>query len=226
MNKTILLIETSTECCSVAITQDCQILASQFTTAPKQHAGMLIPFINEIMEKSGCPISSIDAVAVSSGPGSYTGLRVGVSAAKGICFGASIPLISVPTTDILAYQGKGKADFIIPMIDARRMEVYSALYDGMTLRRESEIEADILDENSHNDTLKRGKVLFIGDNVKKFQEICKDKNALFETAFPLAEAMAEEATRRFDEKQFEDVAYFEPFYLKEFVPGISKKKLF
>lgn len=226
MNKTILLIETSTECCSVAIVQNHHILAKHVTETPKQHAGMLVPFIKDVLEESNCKISDCDAVAVSSGPGSYTGLRVGVSAAKGICFGASIPLISVLTTDILAYQGKGKADYIIPMIDARRMEVYSAVYNGDTLTRESDIEADILNENSHGDILSKGKVLFIGDNVNKFRDVCKSPNALFETAFPLAEAMAEEATKRFEEGQFEDVAYFEPFYLKEFVPGISKKKLF
>ena len=224
MNNTVLLIETSTECCSAALAQNGEIIAKKATTEPRQHAGKLVPFIKEVLDQANCSIDMCDAVAVSSGPGSYTGLRVGVSAAKGICFGTGIPLISIPTTDVLAWQGNGKADFIVPMIDARRMEVYSAVYSGNTLERITDIQADILDESSHSDILAKGTVLFIGDDVNKFKAVCTNPNAKFETAFPLAEAMAYEATRRLKNRQFEDVAYFEPFYLKEFVPGIAKKK--
>lgn len=226
MKDTILLIETSTECCSAAIARNGMVIGNVVTEDAKQHAAMLAPFIKKVMEESNVTVADLDAVAVSSGPGSYTGLRVGVSTAKGLCFGAGIPLISVPTTDILAFQGKDKADFVVPMIDARRMEVYSATYDGHNLDRINDIQAEILDENSYSDFLDKGTILFIGDDVEKFHKISNNRNALFETAFPQAAAMVFEATKRFKAQQFEDVAYFEPFYLKEFVPGISKKKMF
>ena len=222
---TILLVETSTDCCSAAICKDNTVIAGMKETAPKVHASRLVPMINDILEATSLTMKQIDAVAVSGGPGSYTGLRVGVSTAKGLCFGAGKPLISVDTLDILAAQGahgKEHPDFIVPFIDARRMEVYCAVYSGDG-SRVSDVEAVILDENSFQSLLERGKVLFIGTGVDKFAAIRPHPNAVFEESFPTAPYMAELAVRAYVQKKFEDVAYFEPFYLKEFKPGISRK---
>ena len=225
MNTPILLmLETSTECCSAAIARGTEKIVEVRTETSKQHASQLAPFIQELLKKEGLKVSDCDAVAVSEGPGSYTGLRVGVSTAKGLCFGSGKPLISVGTLRILAMQGRGKADIIVPMIDARRMEVYSAVFDsqGNEIRA---TEATILDENSFADLLKEHTVLFIGDGAAKFSTVCKSPNASFEQCFPLASAMAEPAIEAYNKKEFKDVAYFEPFYLKEFVAGISRKSV-
>ena len=146
----ILLIETATEACSVALSRGTEIIAEKVITEPKRHAALLAPFIKEVTAKTGLSISDCSAVAVSEGPGSYTGLRVGVSTAKGLCFGAGIPLLSVGTLQILAMQGIGKAETIIPMIDARRMEVYSAVFNGEG-KPQSEATPVILDENSFSE---------------------------------------------------------------------------
>ncbi len=182
------------------------------------------PFALEVLEERGLAARDCDAVAVSSGPGSYTGLRVGVSTAKGLCFGAGIPLIGIETLEILARRGRGKADFIVPMIDARRMEVYCAVFDS-ALNRKSETKPEILDENSFSDLLAKGSVLFIGNGVEKFAGICHHPNASFDFRCPEACDMADAAAEAFNAGKFEDTAYFEPFYLKEFVAGISKKSV-
>lgn len=218
------MIETSTQWCSVALLKDGVIVANRVEKMAKQHASITAPFVKEVLEEAGIAAGQCDAVAVSEGPGSYTGLRVGVSTAKGFCFGSGKPLLAVCTLDILAQQGLGKADFIVPMIDARRMEVYCAVYDGNGARQ-SEIEAKVLDETSFNDLLAKGKVLFIGDGAEKFSKVCNNPNALFEQCCPLAEYMAAPSLAAYDERQFQDVAYFEPFYLKEFLPGISTKSV-
>lgn len=227
MSRKILLIETSTECCSAAICDGAEVLASRVDSSPKVHAAKLAPYIAEILKETGCEPADIDAVAVSEGPGSYTGLRVGVSTAKGICFGAQKPLIGVDTLQILAFQGI-TADCtphrIVPFIDARRMEVYTATFDAEG-RKISDTEALVLDENSFNDILDQGPVLFIGTGTEKFKAVCNHPNAHFTECFPLASAMAVPATEALKKKEFKDVAYFEPFYLKEFVAGISKKSL-
>ncbi|MDD2594642.1 MAG: tRNA (adenosine(37)-N6)-threonylcarbamoyltransferase complex dimerization subunit type 1 TsaB [Bacteroidales bacterium] len=225
MNKsTLLLIETSTESCSVAVARGEEVLFQKFTSIPKQHAAHLAPFIVEVLKTTGLSIDDCDAIAVSEGPGSYTGLRVGVSTAKGLCFGAGKPLIAVGTLQILAMQGKGKADTIVSMIDAGRMEVYSALFDKNATQT-SDTEATILDENSFADILSTGKVLFIGNGVDKFKAIINHPNAMFESCTPQAAGMVIPALHSMKQKEFKDVAYFEPFYLKEFVAGISKKSL-
>jgi universal bacterial protein YeaZ len=187
-NNMILMIETSTGCCSVALSRGNEIIAERVTTTPRQHASILAPFVQEVLSEAGVTMSECNAVSVSEGPGSYTGLRVGVSTAKGLCFGAGKPLVSVNTLQVLAIQGAGKADIIIPMIDARRMEVYTAVFDSNGSQL-SDVEAKILDENSFSDLLETHKVLFIGDCVEKFQSVCKSPNASFEKCWPLASAM-------------------------------------
>lgn len=221
---TILMIETSTEWCSVAICKGREIITHRHTTTGRQHASILAPFIKEAIEELGIKVSDCDAIAVSEGPGSYTGLRVGVSTAKGLCFGSGKPLISVNTLQILAMQGLGKADYIVPMIDARRMEVYCSIFDS----EGGEIkgtEAKVLDADSFADLLADHTVLFIGDGAEKFSKVCTSPNARFECCSPLADYMSVPALDAYKKEEFKDIAYFEPFYLKEFVAGISKKSV-
>jgi len=226
MSEKILMIETSTECCSVALADGAQILASRINGTPRQHAAMLAPYVQEVLAECSLAASGLDAVAVSEGPGSYTGLRVGVSTAKGLCFGAGKPLLGIDTLQILAMQAlaEGRFDRIVAMIDARRMEVYAASFDA-SARKVSETQAVILDENSYRQELEAGTVLFIGTGVEKFQRICPHPNATFRECPPLATAMVQPALAALQKKEFKDVAYFEPFYLKEFVAGISRKSV-
>ena len=224
-NPRILMIETSTESCSTALFEGTALLAERHTDTPKCQSSLLAPFVEEVLKEAGLKAAECDAVAVSEGPGSYTGLRVGVSTAKGVCFGAGIPLLAVGTLRILAEMGRGKADFIVPMIDARRMEVYSALFDGRTLVQQTETEAVILEAGSYADLLARGTVLFIGNGVEKFAPLVPSPNASFQPCCPMATAMAAPALEAWQKKEFKDVAYFEPFYLKEFVAGISKRSV-
>lgn len=227
MSIRILSIETSTECCSVSLSEDGAVLARRSSNAPKVHASMLMPFVKEVLDEAGIAARSLDAVAVSGGPGSYTGLRVGVSSAKGLCFGLNVPLIAVDTLKILAVQGmeSGCAPYrIVPFIDARRMEVYTATFDSKG-EKLTETEAVILDENSFADILSEGPVLFIGTGVEKFKAICKSPNAMFITCYPRAGSMAAPTLEAYKKKEFKDSAYFEPFYLKEFMIGVSKKSL-
>ena len=221
----ILLLETSTDSCSVALCEGTALLAERHSDTPKCQSSMLAPFVEEVLREVGWKASDCDAVAVSEGPGSYTGLRVGVSTAKGICFGAGIPLIAVGTLRILAEMGRGKADWIVPMIDARRMEVYSGIFDGKTLEQQGETTAVVLDKNSYANLLARGSVLFIGNGVEKFAPLVSSANASFQACSPMATAMIAPALAAWQKKEFKDVAYFEPFYLKEFVAGISTRSV-
>lgn len=224
MSEIILMIETSTECCSVALADGAQILASRINETPRQQSSMLAPYIQDVLAACGMTAGRLDAVAVSEGPGSYTGLRVGVSTAKGICFGAGKPLLGIDTLQILAMQAESRFDRIIAMIDARRMEVYAAPFDAGG-HKLGETRAVILDENSYREELEAGTVLFIGTGVEKFQRICPHPNAIFRECPPLATAMVRPALSALQKKEFKDVAYFEPFYLKEFVAGISRKSV-
>lgn len=228
MNERILMIETSTECCSVALSEGGRILASRIDETPRMQSSMLAPYIVEVLEEAGLRAADLDAVAVSEGPGSYTGLRVGVSTAKGICFGAGLPLIGVDTLQLLACQALPvipglirDLHRIISFLDARRMEVYAATFDAEG-RKCSDTAAVILDETSYQEELAAGPVLFIGTGVEKFQAICQHPNARFQPCFPLATAMLKPALAALQKKEFKDVAYFEPFYLKDFAPGVSK----
>ena len=222
----LILIETSTALCSVALAEDGAITAYRESSAPKAHASLTAVFIQEVLDERGIKLDDCDAVCVSMGPGSYTGLRVGVSTAKGLCFGAGKPLIAVGTLDTLVAQaGKDEnPEFIVPMIDARRMEVYTAVFKDNV--QTTDTAPMIIDENSFSDLLEQGTVLFIGDGAGKCSDVIRHPNARFCQCNPKASAMLKPAIKAYKEKRFEDVAYFEPFYLKEFVATVSKKKLF
>ena len=226
----IILIETSTALCSTALAEDGAIVSYKESSAPKAHASLTAVFIQDMLSERGLTIADCDAVCVSMGPGSYTGLRVGVSTAKGLCFGSRKPLLAVGTLDTLAAQAYAEAEadgnyrFIIPMVDARRMEVYTAVFEnGVQI---TETAPAIIDENSFSDLLKQGPCLFIGDGAGKCADAIKHPNARFLQCWPKASSMLAPAMKAYKEKRFEDVAYFEPFYLKEFVATVSKKKLF
>lgn len=231
----IILIETSTSLCSVALAEDGKVVAYKESAEPRSQASLTAPFVKEVLDSKGLKASDCDAVCVSSGPGSYTGLRVGVSSAKGLCFGARLPLLAVDTMEILVNQAVEEGLLpegcrtIIPMIDARRMEVYTSVWtseDGVNFSRKTEIEPLIVAENSFKDELSAGPVLFIGDGALKCQSVLGDSNASYFGCCPKASAMAAPAERAYNEKRFENTAYFEPFYLKQFVATVSKKNLF
>ena len=227
----IVLIETSTALCSTALAENGAIISYRESSAPKAHASLTAVFIKEMLEERGLSPQDCDAFCVSMGPGSYTGLRVGVSTAKGLCFGSGKPLMAVGTLDTLVAQAReipgldGDLKYVIPMIDARRMEVYTAVFtpEGKQL---TETAPAIIDENSFAEQLEQGQCLFIGDGAGKCADVIRHPNAHFIQCNPKASAMLIPATSAYKEKRFEDVAYFEPFYLKEFVATVSKKKLF
>ena len=258
----IILIETSTALCSVALAQDGAITSYRESSAPKAHASLTAVFVQEVLQEQGLSLSDCDAVCVSMGPGSYTGLRVGVSTAKGLCFGSGKPLLAVGTLDTLVAQAVSSGQtaddncqvmtpkFIIPMIDARRMEVYSAIFaasdipspsadiTGPSTVIPSEVEGSpsytqitetapaIIDSESFAEYLEQGPCLFIGDGAGKCADVIRHPNAYFCQCHPKASAMLRPAMTALDNGNFQDVAYFEPFYLKEFVATVSKKKLF
>src|SRR5690554_3044418 len=216
----ILCIETATTNCSVALSIDGEVKAIREENNLKySHAEKLHVFIDEVINEANIEKSNLDAIAVSKGPGSYTGLRIGVSAAKGLCFALDIPLISTLTLEVLAQQVKCEDALIIPLIDARRMEVYSAVFDkDKTQLRKT--KAEVLTEDSFSKYLEQNKSFFLGDGAAKFKPICNHENANFLIdKFPSALDMAPLAEAKFNTNDFEDVAYFEPFYLKEFMSG-------
>ena len=220
----ILLIETSTSVLSVALAQDGTVVSERVCTEPRMQASLTAPLVKEVLDEAGLSAKDCDAVCVSSGPGSYTGLRVGVSTAKGLAFGANIPLLSMCTLDILVDSIEDRPSFIVPMIDARRMEVYTAVYsaDG---KRLTEVEAKVIGPDSFAEYLEQGEVLFVGDGALKCKDVIGHPNARFQEAFPLARHMAKSAQKAFDEGKIENLAYFEPFYLKDFIATVSKKNL-
>lgn len=216
----ILCLETATTNCSVGLAKDGQLLSIKEDNSKNySHAEKLHVFINDILAEAGVQAEDLDAIAVSKGPGSYTGLRIGVSAAKGLCFSLDIPLISVPTLNLLALKLKGESGLIISMLDARRMEVYSSVYDA-SINQIRDTKAEVLDEDSFSEYLEKSKVHFIGNGVAKFEEICNHPNAVFhKQKFPSAKEMAEIAELKHQKSDTEDVAYFEPYYLKDFIAG-------
>ena len=227
----IILLETSTALCSVALAEDGTITAYRESSAPKAHASLTAVFVQEVLAERGLTLNDCDAVCVSMGPGSYTGLRVGVSTAKGLCFGSGKPLLAVGTLDTLVAQaasaeeaGANEYRYIIPMIDARRMEVYAAVFENG--KQITETAPAIIDENSFAEYMEQGPVLFIGDGAGKCAEVIKHPDAHFCQCHPKASSMLSPAIEAFRKGDFKDVAYFEPFYLKEFVATVSKKKLF
>ena len=226
----IILIETSTSLCSVAIEQDGDVIATRESCEPKAHAALTAPFVKEVLDERGLKVSDCDAVCVSAGPGSYTGLRVGASTAKGLCFASGLPLLAVGTLDILVRQAMEEGlpegiRHIIPMVDARRMEVYTAIYsaDG---RRLTDVEPMVVTEDSFREALSEGPATFIGDGALKCREIINSPDSTFVGTCPKASAMAALAEEAFRSGAFKDCAYFEPFYLKQFIATASKKKLF
>lgn len=227
----IILIETSTALCSTALVDNGCIVCSRESSEPRAHASKTALFVKDMLDEKGLKVSDCNAVCVSMGPGSYTGLRVGVSTAKGLCFAANLPLIAVDTLETLVWQAFDEnlvptgCRHIIPMIDARRMEVYTAVYTSDKIRT-GEIEPKIIDKDSFADELDAGPVLFIGDGAGKCAETLGRPNASFAQECPKASSMLHPALKAFEEKRFENTAYFEPFYLKQFVATVSKKSLF
>ncbi len=222
----ILCLETSTKNCSVALTEN-GLTVDVLEEASEQysHAEKLHPFIQEILQRNKWSFYDLSAVAVSEGPGSYTGLRIGVSAAKGLAYTLRIPLIAVSTLETLARSVQAGEGYIIPLLDARRMEVYTAVFDkdyNMIKR----VWAEILHEKSFEEFLKKGPVVFTGDAVEKTQTIISHPKAVFtEKRYPSAKEMSSKAFEKFQHKDFVDVAYFEPFYLKDFIVTRKKKPL-
>lgn len=219
----ILLIETATETCSVALSDCERVITSIESDISNSHSSNIAVFIDEIIKKSNIQPNVIKAVAVSKGPGSYTGLRIGVSSAKGICYGLGIPMISIDTLQSMVQgmllKSKPKKNVLFcPMIDARRMEVYSALYN-CKLEKIRNIQADIIDDSTYKDYLRDNKIIFFGNGAEKCKVILeKHKNATFIDSFKMsASYMSDLAYNKYVNKDFENTAYFEPFYLKEFI---------
>ena len=223
----LLLIETATEMCSVALSRNDEILAYKEIENGYSHSKNLIPFIDDIFQQSQCNKEELNGVALSMGPGSYTGLRIGASTAKGFCYALDIPLMAISTLqnvllgakkDLMRNFSDEKTDLVYcPMIDARRMEVYTALFDfhGNPLE---EVSAQIIEPDSFKERLEKMKVVFCGNGMPKCKELLKGyPNAVFSDAPLSATNMLEEALSKFEKQQFEDIAYFEPFYLKEYV---------
>ena len=227
----ILNIETSTSVCSVALSMDGEVLFAKASFDGPSHAALLGVFVEEalsVLKKKGK--KALDAVAVSSGPGSYTGLRIGVSVAKGLCFGFGIPLIGIHTLDIMAAtaikENKSTDDCLYcAMLDARRMEVYAAIYDA-SLKPVRETKADIVEAGTYASYLEKGKVCFFGNGASKCKSVITSPNAIFiEDIHPLAVNMIPLSEQAFAAGKFEDTAYFEPFYLKEFQATVAKNKV-
>ncbi|WP_413667521.1 tRNA (adenosine(37)-N6)-threonylcarbamoyltransferase complex dimerization subunit type 1 TsaB [Mucilaginibacter sp. Mucisp86] len=223
----ILQIETATTSCSVALARVGEVLDFKEINARNIHAEVITIYINELLNNTGISYNDLDAIAVSSGPGSYTGLRIGVSTAKGLCFALDKPLIAIETLEAMADGVINNPGFfaddktlLCPMIDARRMEVYTALFDASG-NRVRETAADIIDENSFADYLLHHKIIFFGDGAEKCKDVLSNNaNAMFLDDFAnSAIYLTERAAQKFADGNFEDVAYYEPYYLKDFIAG-------
>lgn len=232
----ILNIETSTEVCSVSISENGELLFEKETLEGLNHSELLTVFIEQLLKENKFDLKRIDAVAVSKGPGSYTGLRIGVSVAKGFCYALDKPLIAISTLDAMANYAAANLNsyyavqanesvLLCPMIDARRMEVYTSVYDSKGKNLEP-ISAKIIDENSFSEYLAKDKILFFGNGAEKCRQKLNHPNVLF--AGPQkasARFMIKIAENKYKNKEFENVAYFEPFYLKDFIATIPKNKI-
>lgn len=232
----LLHIDSATHICSIAISQGDDILILKESSEPNSHSRLLTVFIEEALKENQMKVKDLDAISISIGPGSYTGLRIGVSVAKGLAFGAGIPVIPIDTLLILAKRAiveilpsltlsKDLPVLLKPMLDARRMEVYTALYD-LNLIELEKVQAKIIDEDSFKTELENKQILFFGNGAEKCRELITHQNAIFiqgiesSSAFMLAMAL-----EKFRKKEFADTAYFEPFYLKDFIATIPKNKI-
>ena len=228
-NPLILHVETATEVCSVALSRGDRLLQVIDYDQSFSHAEKLMQLINEVLEGNQLKTSDLDAVAVSIGPGSYTGLRIGVSTVKGLAYAMEIPVIAISTLLNIALGAKKSVATpdqyrIAPMIDARRMEVYTTLYDWNGVRL-NEIHSEVLDENSFREFLEKEAILFCGNGSAKFKSLMKrNTNALFSDATLSAQNMIQPALEKYRKQEFEDTAYFEPFYLKDYIPVKSTVK--
>ena len=234
MAKFILLVESATDTCSAALSDGDILLAQKVCRIARSHDTVLAPLIDGILKENGVKPADLAAVAVSEGPGSYMGLRIGVSLAKGIAYAAKTNLIGISTLAVIARcaleeTGK-KFTRIVPMIDAGRMEVYTAVFDS-GCRQTEKTEAKILDENSFSELIKEGPVLFAGNGAPKFGRLLEEKlgalpeNATVLPQAPMASGLRTDAAKALEEGKFADLAYFQPFYLKDFIPGKQKKLL-
>jgi tRNA threonylcarbamoyladenosine biosynthesis protein TsaB len=224
----LLTIETSTSVCSINLSVNGASVFDRMELTGASHAALLGVFVSEAVAYARNHHLKIDAVAVSAGPGSYTGLRIGVSEAKGLCYGLGIPLIAIPTLKIMASQVETpyRASLRCPMIDARRMEVYAAVYDNH-LNEVRPVQADIIDENSYQELLEKHTIAFFGNGSDKCRPVIQSPNAVFiPDIYPTAQAMISLAEEAFVQQDFVDTAYFEPFYLKEFQATVAKNKVF
>ena len=219
----ILHIDSSTTVCSVAVSEDSKVIFEKQTLEGPSHATVLAPYVEEALSFIESHAIPLDAVAISSGPGSYTGLRIGTSVAKGVAYGRNVPLITVPT--LLFDDDMPEDALLVPMIDARRMEVYAAVYDR-ALRPLREVQPDIVTADTYKEWLDRAPVYFMGNGAEKCKTVINHPNARFvDDAHPLAKYMAPLAEKAFLDGKFEDLAYFEPFYLKDFQASQTKKLL-
>lgn len=244
MHRRIILLETSTSLCSTALLEGDEIISARSSDSPRAHASMTAVYVDEMLSERGLKVSDCDAVCLSMGPGSYTGLRVGSSTAKGLCFGGGIPLLAVGTLDVLAAQAIAGGlpegcRYIVPMIDARRMEVYTAVYTaaGQRLTDVSPVVIDAPEslDKLFTDDVSGGKrtagnwtengILYIGDGVGKCESVLGGEGRWFRQECPRAESMKAPALAEFQAGNFRDIAYFEPFYLKDFVATIAKNPL-
>jgi tRNA threonylcarbamoyladenosine biosynthesis protein TsaB len=228
----ILNIETATGVCSVALARNGRLIGMKESAAKNSHSSVLTVFMEEVIREAGIALSDLDAVAVSEGPGSYTGLRIGVAAAKGLCYALDKPLIGMSTLLTMAtgMSGSPARDgehglLFCPMIDARRMEVYCAIYDGKG-HEIRETRAEIVDENSFMEYLGKNKIVFAGDGAMKCRTVLdKHPNAVFAEDFQTsAKFMIPLSEAGFSQNKFEDLAYFEPYYLKDFIAGKPRVK--
>jgi tRNA threonylcarbamoyladenosine biosynthesis protein TsaB len=231
----ILCIETSTEVCSVAISENGNVTDLREDLLGQNHSKLLTRFIDELLTSNQLKASDFDAVAVSEGPGSYTGLRIGVSAAKGICYGAGIPLIAISPLEAMASEvvvhsekygiAINSSDLVIPMIDARRMEVYMALYDH-NLNEIGKVEAKVIEYDSFNDIASDSRIIVLGNGSAKCKQVLADERFVFvDGVVASSKNMAVIANHKFEKEDFVDVAYFEPFYLKDFIATTPKNSV-
>ncbi len=214
----ILNIETATTNCSVSLAKDGMQVAIREDRSPEySHSELLHQYIQEVMDEAQVSFGALGAIAVSKGPGSYTGLRIGVSAAKGLCFSLNIPLIAIATLEGMAYQVQEAFTYCIPMLDARRMEVYASVYDA-TYTEVRATKAEIITEEAFSSWASKGKVILAGSGAEKCKALIQHPNVHYNTALmPSATALAALSYAKYTNDNFEDVAYFEPYYLKDFI---------